>query len=151
MSIDEEQTEAPEEIGSEPFLESSGAKPKKSYTKAHADLEAEQLATVTGVQLLLDRVEDLEHQVETLSSFRDSFHASDKKAAILESEIKALSSNEILYGATLSIGALALGAVPGISAIPAVPAWVSWTFGVVGTALIIGAVISKIVKHRGGK
>ncbi len=148
MSDDDEIENQSSEEGDGVPLVNILSKPKRSYQKAHTFLKAEDLATATGVQFLLDKIEELDFQNEELSSFREKFHEKDKEAALSDSKINAATSHEIIFGVCLSMGSIAIGIVPSISGIEKF-GWLPYSVGGLGLILIVGAILSKLLLRSG--
>jgi hypothetical protein len=92
---------------------------------------------------LLSEVDKLQYRVAQLEIVERQFHIVDKNSAVLEEKIKTLSSQEILYGFCLTVGS----AIIGLSSL----VWergYGWGAIIVGSLLVIGAVLSKAVKWR---
>ena len=117
-------------------------KPATALSGVRRDCTDEELSSPGARKLLLDRLDQTEIQVVELKEFRDRFYAADKQVAVLTERTKSDTAAEILYGAALAVGAIFVGLAPS--------AWKSQPFGwlslLVGVALMIGAVISKVVR-----
>jgi len=120
----------------------SPPKPPTALSGVRRDCTDEELSSPGARKLLLDRLDQTEIQVVELKEFRDRFYEADKQVAVLTERTKSNTAAEILYGVALAVGAIFVGLSPS--------AWKSQPFGwlslLVGAALMIGAVISKVVR-----
>ncbi|MBU0914151.1 MAG: hypothetical protein KKF22_16585 [Gammaproteobacteria bacterium] len=133
-------------------------KPDKSVTEDHEQLNTVPVSPYAGIKrqiseedlqspavqrILLGEVDKLERKVGYLEMFIDRYHISDKKAAILEEKLKSVRADEVLYGLCLTIGS----AIIGLSSMV-------WSIGyggiviVIGSVLLLGGLISKVIKWR---
>ena len=62
--------------------------------------------------MLLHRVWVAEASVSALEHFRDDFHASDKKLAVLQERVEGLQAVDKLKNALLAVGSLFMGFIP---------------------------------------
>lgn len=133
----------PQEISEgAPQLISKGTSGRKSFAKLRRELSDDELSSSAVQRMLIDEIERLDAERIELSSFRNRFHDSDKRAAILEERFKGKISIEIVHIACMTTGAAALGYAPSIwQAGPA--GWMAAIFGVV---LILAGLAAKAVK-----
>ena len=93
--------------------------------------------------MLVNDIDRLERENVVLCEFRDQFYSMDKKAALLEDRTKKSLAGEIIFGASLAIGAAAIGYAPAVwDSQPS--GWISLSFGFL---LVVGGIISRGV-HR---
>lgn len=117
--------------------------PASPYAGIKRQISEDDLQSPAVQRILLGEVDKLESKVMSLEMYVERFHVSDKKAAILEEKLKSVKADEILYGMCLTIGS----AVIGLSSMV-------WSIGyggiaiAVGSVLLIGGLISKVVKWR---
>lgn len=125
-----------------PQLASKGTSSRKSFLKLRRELSDEEASSPAVQRMLLDEIERLDAERGELASFRNKFHESDKRAAILEEKFRGKISTEIIHVACITVGAAALGYAPSIWQTQPM-AWMSTIFGVV---LIIAGLAAKAVK-----
>ena len=117
--------------------------PASPYSQIRREISEKDLESPAVQRLLLGEVDRLKYQVEKLEAVERQFHLIDKKCSVQEEKIKALMSQEVLYGFCLTVGA----AIMGLSSL----VWekgAGWSAIFIGLALIIGAVLSKVIKWR---
>ncbi len=118
-------------------------KKRRSFSKMRRELNEEELSTPAVQKLLLDDIERLESENSSLSKYRDKYYQAKEAAAILEEKGKNNTAIETMFGVCLTVGAAALGFVPSL--------WSSqphgWVIAILGAALIIGGIASKVVKR----
>ena len=81
----------------------------KSYTPLKRTLSEKELLSIGSVSLMIENIERMEDEISSLKSFRDKFHETDKKEAILKEKLSAYKFAEIAYNLSISIGALLVG------------------------------------------
>ncbi|MCX9063940.1 hypothetical protein NLN94_23960 [Citrobacter portucalensis] len=81
----------------------------KSYTPLKRALSEKELLSIGSVSLMIENIERMEDEISSLKSFRDKFHETDKKEAILKEKLSAYKFAEIAYNLSISIGALLVG------------------------------------------
>lgn len=117
-------------------------KPASALAGIRRDLTDEELSSPGARKLLIDRLDQTEKQVVELGDYRDRFHAADKEVAVMAEKTKQHTAAEVLYGFTLSVGAIFVGLAPS--------AWKSQPYGwlslLAGMGLMIGAVIYRGVQ-----
>lgn len=64
--------------------------------------------------MLVDEIERLERQNVDFQSYRDRFHAVDKKASIYEERLTKVRASEIISASCLTVGSAALGYAPSV-------------------------------------
>src|SRR2546421_8204425 len=89
-------------------------KTRQPFAKLRRELSEEELTSPAVQRLLLDDLERLDREVSELTTYRERFHAMDKRAAILEQSIKKSLASEIIFGVCLCVGAAALGYAPAV-------------------------------------
>lgn len=117
--------------------------PTSPYSLINRQISETDLQSPAVQRILLGEVDKLQYRVMTLERIEEQFHAVDKKCAVLEEKIKALASREILYSFCLTIGAIIIG----LSSI----VWnegYGWVAIIIGSSLVVGAVLSKLIKWR---
>jgi len=104
-------------------------------------LTEEELKNPGALKLILDELERVDNECETLKGYVDRFHYADKQAAVLQEKQKSITSIEIAYGIGMALGGAIIGLAP--------------TFGtkesqtqlyvalVIGVVLIIGALLMR--------
>lgn len=118
------------------------SKPASALSSVRRELTDEELSSPGARKLLIDRLDQTELLVRELKDFRDRFYEADKEVTRLTEKMKHETAAEVLYGVSLSIGAIFIGLAPS--------AWTCQPFGwislLIGIALMLGAVISKGVR-----
>lgn len=121
---------------------SSGTKSRSALTNIRREMSDEELSSPGALKLLVDRLDRAESQVTRLAEFQEKYYESDKEVAVLKERVKKKNSYEVLYSASLALGAVFIGLAPS--------AWKTQPYGVLslvtGVCLIILAVISKVVR-----
>ena len=98
-----------------------------------------------GVQkLILDILEDVDGDRETLRSYVGLFHEADKTAAVLSEQVRSQTSVEVFFGVGVGLGGAIIGLAPFFWGDK--PAYGAIT-GFVGLTLMIGATIGRIIKR----
>lgn len=119
------------------------AVPSTPYSSLKREISEEDLDSPVVQRILLGEVDKLESKVSNLESYVEKFHATDKKAAVLEEKLKTVNADEVLYSFCLTIGSVIIG----LSSILQEHGYGKIAI-VVGTALLIGAIASKVIKWR---
>ena len=114
----------------------------KPFKKINHDLSEKDLASTGVRKLLLNEIVKLEFNVSNLSEYREKYHETDKERIRLEEKQKHYFSHEALFSLCLTIGALLVGLTPSMNGENSNS---DITLGI-GIALIISAVISKVLK-----
>jgi hypothetical protein len=117
-------------------------KSRKALSGLKRELTNEELSSTGAQKMLLEELERLTDENNTLSSYRDDFHRVDKDLAVSKEKHKRNISAEIVSGSCLAIGAAALGYAPAVWASPP-SGWISLAFGIVLTA---GGITAKAIK-----
>lgn len=137
--IDSEIDQEPESIEPEEVIKAP--KKKKSLSNLRRQLNEEELKS-SGVQvLLLDKIDELEEQVSEFSGFRDKFYKADKEKSVLEERMRHSIASEIMFGTALTLGALLIGLNPTYEETK----FTNYLL-VIGGILIIGAILSRVVR-----
>jgi len=140
VDVDNSDSE-PEDTGIDvPISHSKG---RRAFTNIRRELSDEELSSPAIQRVLIDDIERLENEKFELTEYRDKYYGADKKSAILEEKVKSATAQEIIFGVCLTVGAAALGYAPAVwSSQPS--GWISIVFGI---TLIIGGIVSKLVKR----
>lgn len=138
-------TEIPEKAGEEAEIEkiTQPIIPSSPYSRIRREIAEEDLQSPAVQRILLGEVDRLQSQVSDLELTRDKYYLADKKTAVLEEKLKALTSHEVLYSVCLTIGSAIIGLASVI--------WsggYGWVAISIGSILVIGGVISKVVKWK---
>lgn len=110
--------EAPEDL--EPSGRLSAPDPTKapshrrSFTSLPRELSGKEFLSPAVVKLLYDDIERLERDNVELSGFKNRFHETDKRVAVLEQKLQMNLGSEIISIACLTVGAAALGYAPNL-------------------------------------
>ncbi len=142
MNHDKEDDKVAKDIGSVQIPTESSI-PTSPYSLIKRQISETDLESPAVQRILLGEVDKLQYRVMSLERIEEQFHAVDKECEVLKEKIKALTSQEVLYGFCLTIGA----AIVGLSSL----VWrdgYGWAAIIIGTSLIIGAVLSKAIKWR---
>jgi hypothetical protein len=115
--------------------------PGKPYSKLRRELSDDELSNPAVQKLLISEIDKLELRVAELAVCEKNYYEVDKGKAVLEEKLKVHSSQEILYSFCLSIGS----AIMGLSSLVKLNE-TGWIFLLVGGLLIIGGILSKLVK-----
>lgn len=134
-----EQKEVEKDIGKGTEDTISDYIPGKPYSKLRRELADEDLSNQAVQKLLLSEIDKLELRVSYLEDIEKQFHVVDKSKAVLEEKMKTESSHEILYSFCLAIGSGLLG-------LASLFENKEWIFLVAGGILIVGGILSKLVK-----
>lgn len=115
--------------------------PGKPYSKLRRELSDEDLTNPAVQKLLLSEIDKLEIRVSELEVIENKFHQVDKEKAVLEEQVKTHNAMDVLYSFCLAIGSGLLG-LASLSEIKDK----GWIFLLSGGVLIIGGILSKLVK-----
>jgi len=121
--------------------ESSQYVPGKPYSKLRRELTDEDLSNPAVQKLLISEIDKLEVRVSELELVETEFHSADKEKAVLEEKLKTQNSMEILYSFCLAIGSGLIG----LASLFEIEEK-GWIFLVSGGILIVGGILSKLVK-----
>ncbi|MBK0112794.1 MULTISPECIES: hypothetical protein [unclassified Delftia] len=132
---------APDEEGSKKVT-AKNAKERRAFSKLQRELSDEDLRSAGVHKMLLESLENLQEDCESLRRVEKMYHESDKKVAVLEAQQKVSKSAEIVSMSSFAIGAAALGYAPAV--------WASQPSGYVclvfGSVLTVLGVAAKVVK-----
>lgn len=118
-------------------------KTRKSFSKIGIELSEDDLKNQGVQKLLLAEISNLEQEVFKLESFKDQFHEVDKSNEVLKEKQKTFLFAEILYSVGLTVGSLLIGLTPSMKSADGSDSYT--TLGV-GAILIIGSILSKVVR-----
>lgn len=117
--------------------------PTSPYSLIKREISETDLQSPAVQRILLGEVDKLQYRVVNLERIEGQFHAVDKKCEVLEEKIKSLTSQEVLYGFCLTVGAVIIG----LSSLVWKDGY-GWVAISIGSSLIVGAVLSKAIKWR---
>lgn len=117
--------------------------PPNPYSQISRQISEADLDSPVIKRILLSEVDKLQYRIANLENTEEQFHVVDKERAVLLEKIKALSSQEVLYGFCLTVGSIIIG----LSSIVWSDGY-GWIPIVVGASLVVGAVLSKVIKWR---
>jgi len=130
---------------------SSGAAPasvattgkREAFKNIRRQLQEEEL-TSPGVQkLILEQLEIADERCELLEAYVDRFHAADKRAAVLQEQLRTQTALEVFFGVGVGMGCAIIGLAPLF--------WDTTSKGpivlAVGILLVLGSTIGRIVKR----
>lgn len=117
--------------------------PSSPYSQIKREISEKDLESPAVQRILLGEVDKLQYRVANLEIVEMQFHTVDKKCAVLEESIKTFKSHEIIYGFCLTVGS----AIIGLSSL-VWNAGYGWVPIIIGSLLVIGAVLSKVIKWR---
>ncbi|WP_430405943.1 hypothetical protein [Fluviicola sp.] len=137
----EENSNIEKDTGNKQEEQKSSYIPGKPYSKLRRELSDEDLSNPAVQKLLLSEIDKLEVRVSELELIEGKFHQVDKEKAVLEEQIKAHNAMEVLYSFCLAIGSGLLG----LASLFDVKV-TGWIFLLSGGVLIIGGILSKLVK-----
>lgn len=142
MIEDNDQELAPEDTGGgTPISHSKG---RRAFNNLRRELTDEELSSPAVQRLLIDDIERLEKENGKLIDYQDLFYKADKKSAVLDEKLKTNVAQEVVFGVCLTVGAAFLGFTPSLWVLDKSHGWISLALGFV---LIIGGVVSKVVKR----
>ncbi|PLX89516.1 MAG: hypothetical protein C0618_01025 [Desulfuromonas sp.] len=118
-------------------------KGRRAFINVRRELSDEELSSPAVQRMLIDDIERLEKEKFELSEYQERFHESDKRAAILEEQVKKSLSQEVVFGVCLTVGAASLGYAPAVWSSPP-SGWLAIAFGII---LIGGGIASRVVKR----
>ena len=116
---------------------------RKATASLRRELSDKDMTNAAVSKLLLDDVERLENQVNELGNVQTQFHATDKRAAILEQKLNVSRSQEIVFAVCTTLSGAALGFAPSVWSETNATGPIVLSAGVV---LLICALIAKVVK-----
>lgn len=103
----------PEESGARPTTAPT-QKARKALSHLKRELSDDDLAQQGVQKLLIDKLDEVEEENVELRGYRERFHDTDKRLAVLTEKQRVRVSTEIISGASLAIGAAALGFAPAV-------------------------------------
>jgi hypothetical protein len=119
--------------------------PRDPFSKVRPELSEDEFASPAVGRLLLDRIADLQTQIQDERPYRARFHEADKERAILQEKFKTRVSSEVISGFCLAVGAVLVSLAPVLSVKPEITSTIlAW----IGIALIIGGIGSRIIILR---
>lgn len=92
-----------------PFQRDETSKARSAFSKVRRELSDEELSSASVVRLLLDTLERLERQVTEVSKSQERSHQTDIQKAVLEERIRKSIASDIMFGLSLTIGAMLIG------------------------------------------
>ena len=126
----------------EPIGKAAAPKTRRAFSKLATELSQEELES-SGVQkLLLAEITRLEQENFRLGRYQVQFHDADKERDILKERRSRSVFLEILYSLCLTLGAILIGLTGSFNAAGAN----GWITLVIGAAMIVGAVIARLVR-----
>lgn len=118
-------------------------KGRRSFAKMRRELTEDELSTPAVQKILMDDIERLESENDSLAEYKDKYHEADKLAAILKEGEKRSIAMEIVHGVGLTVGAVLVSS--------ALSTWESqplgWILLICGAGLFISSIIAKVVKR----
>ena len=142
MGQSNEEDKVAKDVGSVAVSRESSI-PPSPYAQISRQIDEADLDSPAVKRILLSEVDTLQLRVSKLESTEKQYHIVDKECAVLREKIKALSSREVLYGFCLTVGS----AIVGLSALVWSDGY-GWVAILVGTSLVVGAVLSRVIKWR---
>jgi hypothetical protein len=123
----------------------SGYIPGNPYSKLKREITEEDLKHPAVQRILLSEIDKLEIENIELKKIRDKYYEVDKTKAVIEEKLQKVTSNEILFTFSLTIGSIIIGFAASDSN---KLADYKWLFIVIGAILIIGGLISKFARWK---
>lgn len=142
MSQSNEKDKIAKDIGSVAVPKESSI-PSSPFAQISRQIDEADLDSPAVKRILLGEVDTLQLRVSKLESTEKQYHVIDKECAVLREKIKSLSSQEVLYGFCLTVGSV----IVGLSTL----VWndgYGWVAILIGASLVVGAVLSKVIKWR---
>ena len=106
-------------------------------------LSDEDLKSPGAQKLLLDELERSDADCELLKGYVSRFHEADKRAAVLEGQLRIDKAVEVAFGVGVGIGGTIIGLAPGL--------WTTPPYGplavAVGLVLMLGAIVARVVRR----
>ncbi|MEK6408820.1 MAG: hypothetical protein AABN34_18005 [Acidobacteriota bacterium] len=143
---DEVDPQTSREMGTEQPKPTSEVAPtgrRQALRDIRRELTDEELSSPGVQKLLLDDLERAESESEVLRSYVDRFHESDKRAAILEVQLRGSNAFEILFGTGIGLGGAIMGLAPLF--------WSDQPKGALalalGMLLAIGSIIGRVIRR----
>lgn len=118
-------------------------KGRRAFINLRRELSDEELASPAIQRMLIDDIERLEKEKFELSEYQEKYYEADKKAAILDEQVKKSVSQEVIFAVSLAVGAASLGYAPAVWANQPT-GWIAIAFGLV---LIAAGIASRMVKR----
>jgi hypothetical protein len=89
-------------------------KGRQSLSKVRRELSEEELSSPAVQRLLVEEIENLEKDNVDLKTYKEKYYLIDKKCAVLEEKIKAVTANVDIFAVLLALGAAAVGLLPSV-------------------------------------
>jgi hypothetical protein len=137
----EKKLEIEKDTGKGAIEDATNYVPGKPYSKLRRELTDEDLSNPAVQKLLISEIDKLEIRVSDLGIIESKYYQSDKDKAVLEEKLKTINSLEVLYSFCLAIGSGLIG----LASLFEIEKK-GWIFLVSGGILIIGGILSKLVK-----
>lgn len=129
------------DVGTHPVQVSAG-KGRRALSQVRRELNEDELASPGARRLLLDALDAMENECESLRSIRADYHRVDREAAVLKEQLKVHIAADIVFGTGLAVGFGLIGVVPQI--------WDKKPYGaivlILAIILIIGGVVAKAIR-----
>lgn len=116
-------------------------KGRRSLKNLKRELDEAELSSPVVQKMLVEEIERLDREVTELKDYRKRYYSMDKQNAVLSEQLKRAMGSKVISGATLAVGAAALGYAPNLwNSQPS--GWFAIAFGVI--LLIFGILAERV-------
>lgn len=136
--------EITEDTGGGTGLPQTKGKSRKAFENIRRQLSDEELSSPATQRLLIAEIDRLEEENGNLRDIQNSYHAADKRAAVLDEKLKTNIAQDVIFGGCLTVGAALIGLTPSLWSTGKSYGWILLTLGV---SLITVGIASKVVKR----
>lgn len=116
--------------------------PRSFLGPARRELNEEELSAPAARRFFIAEIERLDEEVLNLRVFRDKFHETNTRLAVLEASTKPARWNELLSFVCQTVGAAGLGAAPSFISVSTY----GWVFVLFAVVLLGTGIASRIWK-----
>ncbi|MBE0564911.1 MAG: hypothetical protein IH621_03070 [Krumholzibacteria bacterium] len=114
--IDDREDQEPDASVQTPPTRVKSRARRRSLAKLPRELGEVDLKSPAVQKLLIDEIERLENELESISPYRTMYHEMDKQVEVLKEKFKIKISIEVLQTGCITIGAAAIGYSPAVTA-----------------------------------
>jgi hypothetical protein len=104
MPTEEETQDQASEAGARRVDISATKHRRPAFSKLPRELDEQELESPVARKFLIDTVDRLEDENQSLRHFQDEFYQTDKKAGILEEKLKLKLATDVMSAVCLSVG-----------------------------------------------
>ncbi len=88
---------------------------RRAFSEIRRQLSVEELTSAGVQKLIIEDLDRAELECEGLQGYVERYHAADKRAAVLEEQVRSKRAFDILHSLCLTIGGVLVGLFPALS------------------------------------